>query len=259
MMNELNSTKTSYLTPWPSEVDIGFCRGVTLTMILFCTFHLLYTIMDSPLLMILSFYQKRGITDYDFGMQLNIGTQGLVLYSLRLGIIYVIVQKIAGIRIRTLLCHTSPTVAQISKWAFIGICLSIPSTLLMWRGYCQDPVLYVWMGTVVSIVAVALLGPIQEEIVHRGVFFSALRKKGRILAYFFSVIWFVFGHVSSYSELIFRGNIGLELHHFIFLVLLAIIAAHIYETTGNLILSIIFHGACNLAPRISALVSYFIG
>lgn len=257
-MNELNCKKKSYFIPWPSEVDIGFYRGVILTIVLFCVFSLLYVIMDSPLLMIFSFFQKRGITAYDFGMQLNIGTQGVVLYSLRLGIIYVIVQKIAGIRIRTLLCHTSPSFAQSSKWAFIGICLSLPYLISLWRGNYEDPFLYVLMGTVVSGVSAALMAPVQEEIVHRGVLFPALRKKGRILAYFFSVLWFVFGHVPSYSELFFRGNIGLELHHFIVLVLMAIIAAHIYESTGNLTLCIIFHGARNLAPRVSGFLSYLI-
>lgn len=257
-MNELITKKKSYFTPWPSEVDIGFYRGVILTVVLYCVFYLLYVIVDSTLLMIFSFYHKRGITDYDFGMQLNIGTQGIVLYSLRLGIIYVIVQEIAGIRIRTLLCHTSPSFAQSSKWAFIGICLSLPYLITMWRGNYEDPFLYVLMGTVVSCVSAALMAPIQEEIVHRGVLFPALRKKGRTMAYFFSALWFVFGHVPSYSELFLSGNIGLELHHFIILVLVAIVAAHIYESTGNLTLCIIFHGAYNLAPRVSGFLSYLI-
>ena len=215
--------------------------------------------MDPPRRTIFSLVHEYGITDYHFGRLLSFGIQAFVVDLLKLAITFVMVQKFAGIRIRTMLCHSSPTFVQSSKWALVGICLSLPWSISMWRGNCEEPFLYVWLGTAVSIVPMALMVPVQEEIVDRGVLFPSLWKKGRILAYFFSVLWFVFGHIPSYSELFLRGDIGLELHDFIVLVLMAIIAAHIYETTGKLILCIIFHGACNLVPRISAFVSYFIG
>ena len=258
-MDELNCQKRSNSTPWPSEVDVGFCRGVILTIVLFFIFHLLYAIMDSPMRMIYSFFHKRGITDYKFGKILTLHTQAFILDSLKLAITFVMVQKFAGIRIRTLLSHSSTSLVQSSKWAFIGICLSLPSSVNWWRGNYEDPFMYVWMGTAVSFVGGGLLAPVQEEIVHRGMFFPALLKKGRISAYFFTVLWFVFGHVPSYSELFFHGNIGLNLHNFIVFILIAIIAAHIYESTGNLILCIIFHGAYNLTPPVNAFLSYVIG
>ncbi|MYK00921.1 MAG: CPBP family intramembrane metalloprotease, partial [Gemmatimonadales bacterium] len=117
---------------------------------------------------------------------------------------------------------------------------------------------YVSMITFIDIAVSGVLAPIKEEISERGILYAALRKKGKVIAYFLSVFWFVFLHVPSYSNLFFNGIIGLTLHHFILIILTGIITAYIYESTGKLILCVIFHCAINATLTLSAFLYYLI-
>ena len=240
-----------------SKMNIEFYQGIVLTIALFSIFQLLHVIADSPLQLIFPLYEKLGCITYEFGRQLYIDTQALVLYVFRLAIIYLIIQKFAGISIKTWLFHNRPSLTQSLYWAFIGVCLALFSSVSAWRENIENPFYIVWISTAIGII-LNLIAPLQEEIVHRGILFSALQKKGRLPAYFISIIWFVFGHVPSYSNLFFDGLLGIELSHFILLVLMAIFTAYIYETTKKLSLCIIFHSACNLTTVISAFLNYYL-
>ena len=255
----LKMTKISYSIPWPAKVDIRFGQGIILTISLFSIFQALPIIFNSTLLHILAFFEKQRIIEYEFGRQLNMGIQLIILYSFRLIIVYLIVQLIMKIHIRTLLFHTIPSIKQGLHWTFIGICLSWHSAYTAWTDNYEreEPLPYVLLGTLVIVIA-NIIGPIQEEVTHRGILFSALRKKGKLLAYFISTFWFVLGHMPSYSGLILFGYIGLSPYHLSLLILMAIVTAYIYETTGNLILCIICHSMCNLTPEVIALLNYVI-
>ena len=240
-----------------SEINIELYQGIVLTIVLFSIFQLLYILTDPLSQLIFSLYEKRSYLTYSFGRQLYIDTQSFIIYVLRLVIIYLIVQKYIGISIKEWLFQTHPSLTQCLYWSFIGACLALSSSILAWQESIEDPFHIVGISTVVAIV-LNLIVPLQEEIVHRGILFSTLLRKGRLPAYFISTGWFVLGHVPSYSELIFYGNMGLTLPHFVLLILMAILTGYIYETTKRLSLCIIFHSAYNLTTVVSAFLNYLV-
>lgn len=238
------------------EIHIDFYQGIVLTIILFSIFQLLYAIAEPPLKLIISlFIEQYGHPTYMFDRQLYLDIQAFVLYIFRLAAVYLIIQKYAGISIKALLFNSLPSLPQSLYWAFIGVCLALFSSIIVWQDNFQDPFYIALISTIIATV-LNLIVPLQEEITHRGILFSALLNKGRLPAYSISIIWFVFGHVPSYSNLFFHGLLGIELSHFILLVLMAILTAYIYETTKKLSLCIILHSACNLTTVISAFLNY---
>lgn len=246
--------------PWPLEVDIGFGRGIILTIAVFLSSRLLYWISDYTQKIVLSFFQYT-LSNTGIGIEIYIG----IVSILRFVLVYIVVQRIGKINIRILLWHTPPSLKQGIKWAFWGFCLSFSFCLLqlygkgyMIKDYSDKSFIYVYTITFIGLAVSGILTPIKEEIIDRGVLYAALRKKGKVIAYFLSVFWFVFLHVPSYSNLFFNGIIGLTLHHFIFLILMGIITAYIYESTGKLILCVIFHSASNATLTLSSFLYYLI-
>ena len=239
-----------------AKFHIGFQQGIILTTILFSLFQLLYVITEPPLKLIISLLTEQyGHPTYMFDRQLYLDIQVFVLYIFRLAAVYLIIQKYAGISIKALLFNSLPSLTQSLYWAFIGVCLALFSSIMVWQDNFQDSFHIALISTIFATV-LNLIVPLQEEITHRGVLFSALLNKGRLPAYSISIIWFVFGHVPSYSNLFSHGLLGIELSHFILLVLMAIFTAYIYETTKKLSLCIIFHSACNLTTVVSAFLNY---
>ncbi len=256
----MSSNKNLKSTPWPREVDIGFGRGIVLTITVFCGSRLLYWISDYTQKTVLSFFDYT-LSNTGIGIEIYTG----ILVILGFILVYIFVQRIGKINIQTLLWHTPPSLKQGIKWVFWGFCLSFSFCLLqlygkgyMIKDYSDKSFLYVCTITFIDIAVSGILAPIKEEISERGILYPALRKKGKIIAYFFSVFWFVFLHVPSYSNLFFNGIIGLTLHHFIFIILMGIITAYIYESTGKLILCVIFHSASNATLTMSSFLYYLI-
>lgn len=252
-------------TPWPLEVDIGFGRGIILTIAVFFGSRLLYWISDHTQKIVLSFFNYT-LSNTGIGIEIYNG----ILVILGFVLVYIVAQRVGKINIRTLLWHTPPSLKQGIKWAFLGFCLSFSFCLLQlyvdgyiikgygYYHYSDKSFLYVCTITFIDIAVSGVLAPIKEEISERGILYAALRKKGKIIAYFLSVFWFVFLHVPSYSNLFFNAIIGLTLHHFIFLILMGIITAYIYESTGKLILCVIFHSASNATLTMSSFLYYLI-
>ncbi len=247
-------------TPWPLEVDIEFGQGIVLTITVFLGSQLLYWLVDHTQKTVLPFFDYT-LSNTGIGIEIYNG----ILVILGFILVYIVVQRIGRINIRTLLWHTPPSFKQSLKWAFWGFCLSFSFCLLqlygkgyMIKDYSDKSFSYVFTITFINIVVSGILAPIKEEISERGILYTALRKKGKIIAYFFSVFWFVFLHVPSYSNLFFNGIIGLTLHHFIFIILAGIITAYIYESTGRLILCVIFHSASNTTFTMSSFLYYLI-
>lgn len=256
----MNSNKNLKSTPWPLEVDIGFSRGIILTIAVFLGSRLLYWLFDYIQKIILSSFNYT-LSNTSIGSEIYIG----ILVILGFVLVYIVVQRFGRINIRTLLWHTPPSFKQSLKWAFWGFCLSFSFCLLqlygkgdMIKNYSDKSFPYVFTITFIDIIVSGIVAPIKEEISERGVLYAALRKKGKVIAYFFSVFWFVFLHVPSYSSLFFNGIIGLTLHHFILIILTGIITAYIYESTGKLILCVIFHCAINATFILSSFFYYLI-
>lgn len=240
-----------------TKIDIGFYKGIILTIVLFSIFQLLYVVINSPSQLILSLYKEYGYLTYDFGRQLYLDTQLLFIYIIRLIIVYLTVHIFIGNSITASLFHNRPSRLQNSYWISVGVCLALYSSMMAWQESFEDPFYIVLLSTVIAVLA-NIVSPLQEEIVHRGILFSALLKKDRLLAYFISVAWFVFCHIPSYSDLFFNGVLGLALYHFIFLILMAVFASYIYETTKKLSLCVIFHSACNLTTVASSFLNYIV-
>lgn len=256
----MNSNKNLKSTPWPLEVDIGFGQGIVLTITVFLGSQLLYWLVDHTQKIVLSFLNYT-LSNTGIGSEIYTG----ILVILGFIFVYIVVQKFGEINIRTLLWHTPPSLKQSLKWAFWGFCLTFSFCLLqlygkgyMIKNYSDKSFPYVFTITFIDIIVSGIVAPIKEEISERGVLYAALRKKGKIIAYFFSVFWFVFLHVPSYSNLFFNGIIGLTLRHFILIILTGIITAYIYQSTGKLILCVIFHCAINATLTLSAFLYYLI-
>ena len=84
-----------------------------------------------------------------------------------------------------------------------------------------------------------------EEIEFRAVFYAALRKKGRILAYAVSSVVFTLSHAQSYGDLFLHGSMGLSTGQIAGVLLSGLVFAHIYETTGKLLVCVICHAMIN--------------
>ncbi len=256
----MSTNRNLKFTPWPLEVDIEFGQGIVLTITVFLGSQLLHWLVDHTQKTVLSFFDYT-LSNTGIGIEIYNG----ILVILGFILLYIVVQRIGRINIRTLLWHTPSSLKQGIKWALWGFCLSFSFCLLqlygkgyMIKGYSDKSFSYVFTITFINIVVSGILAPIKEEISERGILYTALRKKGKIIAYFFSVFWFVFLHVPSYSNLFFNGIIGLTLHHFIFIILAGIITAYIYESTGRLILCVIFHSASNATFTMSSFLYYLI-
>lgn len=97
------------------------------------------------------------------------------------------------------------------------------------------------LGNVLTVINVAFLGPILEELFFRGVIFNTLKSKYSVAA---SII------VSSLLFSLFHGNILLMTTSFIH----GIVFAFIYHKYKNIAYSIALHSFSNLIPLLFALI-----
>ncbi|MYK21366.1 hypothetical protein F4054_03805, partial [Candidatus Poribacteria bacterium] len=121
----MNSNRNLKSTPWPLEVDIGFGRGIVLTITVFLGSQLLYWLVDRTQKIVLSFLNYT-LSNTGIGSEIYSG----ILVILGFIFVYIVVQRFGRINIRTLLWHTPPSLKQGIKWAFWGFCLSFFFCLL---------------------------------------------------------------------------------------------------------------------------------
>ena len=111
----------------------------------------------------------------------------------------------------------------------------------------------------VILIISAILTPIKEEIVFRGILYGSLRPKfGRTYALVFSILCFVLAH-STIQALIWQGNWTHCFYFFILFTVIAFLLVYIYESTYSLLLCIIFHSVSNSVYHIAPLIGFFYG
>ena len=102
----------------------------------------------------------------------------------------------------------------------------------------------------------SLITPLIEEIKYRAVFYAALRKKGRIIAYLVSSVVFTLSHAQSYGDLFMHGSMGLSGGQIGGILLAGLVFAHIYETTGKLLVCVLCHAMINGMEVIGYVVGF---
>ncbi len=100
---------------------------------------------------------------------------------------------------------------------------------------------------ILIIVCVVILGPVIEELLYRGIIFSRIIKKNRIVAYAASSVLFGLAHV--WYEALAEGNPAQLVFIFVYMVS-GICYDYIYEKTENIVWPIIVHAVINMLALI---------
>ncbi len=162
----------------------------------------------------------------------------------RLSLVLYVVQKWGGIHLKSHF-RRLPTWKEGIKWGMVGALFGSTSFFnSMNSGYRFDS-LETNIMILVFLAKGSLITPLIEEIKYRAVFYAALRKKGRIIAYTVSSVVFTLSHAQSYGDLFMHGSMGLSSWQIGGLLLAGLVFAHIYETTGKLLVCVMCHAMIN--------------
>ncbi|MEI3612699.1 CPBP family intramembrane glutamic endopeptidase [Pseudogracilibacillus sp. SO30301A] len=133
-------------------------------------------------------------------------------------------------------------------WSIIGLILNatfLSLTALMWSGEASKTDTIQSTGFFLSIVMVAIIAPIVEEIVFRGVIYKYFRVKlGVPIAILLNGFLFGISHAPSW-ELVLNAAV------------MGVFFAYIYERSGTLWIPIIVHGITN--ATVTTLFFLFVG
>ena len=234
-----------YLPRWPKNADIRLGRGLTLTF---------------GLLVLLRLWEI--CLAYVTGIGFSIHSVGPMVIRVcidlsKLFLVYISVRIWCQITFRDLLFFHPPTWIQILKWGLIGILLNILDSLpeMRYASYFIYPTFapFLTLRFISSVVIVPLI----EEILFRGIFYVAIRKLGREYAYIFSTLLFLIWHI-SFVSLFTQGTTGLTFLHVVSIVICGAVTAHIYESTGKLLLCVVFHSAGNAIVVGAPVIGYLL-
>lgn len=223
---------TSTATPWPARTDIGLGRGLSITVFFAVTLPLLEVIVVN-------------LTGTGYVIE-TIEEAAIILpvHVVSLVLVGLVVQKWGGIHFRSLF-RRLPTWKEGMKWGMVGALFGSTSFFnSMISGYRFDN-LETNLMALMLLVKISLITPLIEEIEGRAVFYAALRKKGRIIAYTVSSVVFTLAHAQSYADLFLHGSMGLSSGQIGGLLLAGLVFAHIYETTGKLLVCVLCHAMIN--------------
>ena len=241
-MQSYKSTSISTLTRWPEDTDVGFCRGIILTTFLAAALPLLEVAVVH-----LSGIEYVAETVGQAVIVLAVHIAGLILAG-------AIVSKWGHIHLMAL--FRLPPWKECIKWGLVGALFGMVAFFKsMNSGYRFDSLEFNLL-ILMALVMRSILTPFIEEVQYRAVLYVALCKKGRILAYVGSAIVFTVSHAQSYADLFFSGSMGLPTWHIIVLLLVGLVLAHIYETTGKLLICIICHAMINAMEIIGFVAGY---
>ena len=222
----------STATPWPASTDIGLARGLIITAFLLVCLPLLEVIVVNL-----------AGTGYVID---TIKRAAIILpvHILSLVMVGFVVQKWGGIHFKSLF-RRLPTLREGIIWGMVGALFGLTSFYnSIFSGYRFEN-LETNIMALVLLVKVSFITPLLEEIEFRAVFYAALRKKGRILAYAVSSVVFTLSHAQSYGDLFLHGSMGLSTGQIAGVLLAGLVFAHIYETTGKLLVCVICHAMIN--------------
>ena len=240
-MNPLNSK--SRPPPLFSDSTNGFARAVTITIVATLAFKLWSMFIA-------------------LGMGLGYEISSLKSISIKLICVdvpvLIFVCSIANYRgpVRTLALLIShyPSLKECMKWACLGMILNARTfvTSAMHGTNYESPeyLAFILIATFSS----SLIYPIVEEFLFRGFCYSALRKYGKWCAFVISTLLFLLAHIPL--KVAMSGVFPLSMFQVAFFVAVSAIATHIYESSGNLLLCITFHGAANFMDVAGQFVRY---
>lgn len=168
--------------------------------------------------------------------------------------VWTLVNYRGSIRAIALLIGRYPSLKEFVKWACLGMILNVRTfiTSAMHGTHYENPeyVAFILMSTFSS----SLIYPVVEEVLFRGFCYSTLRKYGKWFAFVISTLLFLLAHVPL--KVAISGVFPLSMFQVAFFVAISAIATHIYESSGNLLLCITFHGAANFMDGAGQFVRY---
>ena len=222
----------STATPWPASTDIGLARGLIITAFLLVSLPLLEVV-------VVNLAGTGYVIDTIKGAAII-----LPVHILSLVMVGFVVQKWGGIHFKSLF-RRLPTLREGIKWGMVGVLFGSTMFLKAMNSGLRFDNLETIIMVLVLLVKVSFITPLVEEIKYRAVFYAALRKKGRIVAYAVSSVVFTLSHAPSYGDLFLHGSMGLSTGQVAGLLLSGLVFAHIYETTGKLLVCVICHAMIN--------------
>lgn len=224
--------RKSTATPWPASTDIGFVRGLIIAAFFLVSLPLLEVI-------VVNLAGTGYVIDTLEGAAII-----LPVHIFSLVMVGFVVQKWGGIHFKSLF-RRLPTLKEGIKWGMVGALLGSTMFFKALNSGCRFDNLETNIMAVVLLVSGSLITPLVEEIEWRAVFYAALRKKGRVIAYAVSSLVFTLAHAPSYGDLLLHGSMGLSGGQIAGLLLAGLVFAHIYETTGKLLVCVLCHAMIN--------------
>lgn len=236
------------MAKWPQDADVRFERGVLLIVILFFFPHMLF---EGALLL--------GVDPCISSVEKAVILIGVSIaeYALVLGII----SRVGRVDVKQMLFGRLPSLRDYAVWGAVASVLGfLHFASHLKYGYRYEEIS---SGLFLGGIAVqAVMFPLIEESVYRGVCFVALYNYGcrsRLLAYFGSTFLFTMAHAPSYWELLRHGVLGLDVTSITIISIYGLVAAYVYESTGKLLLCVWVHGIVNGMQYMGAMVGYLAG
>lgn len=235
------------IVTWPSTLRIDFVKGILLTIFSVLEGFLIWRVLYPKFLTFEHFTPLQSDTIYLF---LSIFNFCLVLF---------IFFKFGNIRLRELVFFQIPTTRIFLKWIYIALGISLFNLFVRFPFGLDAQLPDFIIRHLIILIISAILTPIKEEIVFRGILYGSLRAKfGRTYAFVFSILCFVFAH-GTIQALIWQGHWTHFFYFFIFFTIIAFLLVYIYESTYSLLLCIIFHSVSNSVYHIAPLIGFFYG
>ena len=230
---------------WPDVVNINIKRGFILSLVLF----LLPTMV---LDVAIYFGLDSNVDSFEDGYYL------IALYIFIAIFVLSLIRIFGGIPIQKMLFSRIPSVWQVFIWFGVGLLLGSVKFLPSLReGYrFEEPLFFLF--AFYALILKSILIPLVEETIYRGIIFVTLYnwKGNRFIAYVGSSFIFLFYHFVS---LIPFGLNSTSYFHIAFIFSFALIAAYMYDRTGNILLCILVHGIPNGSDFLGGLLGYLLG
>lgn len=176
----------------------------------------------------------------------------VAIHLLQLGIVWVVIFSKHKLSWRDFGFRplTKKSTVQLIIWSMIGFVLNAAAlsvTALIWSGESSKADTIESSGFLLSLLMVAVIAPIVEEVVFRGVIYKYFRVKfGFLVGIILNGILFGLDHAPSW-ELVFNAAV------------MGAFFAYVYERSGTLWTPIIIHGLTNAAVTILFFITIGLG
>ena len=228
---------------WPATLQISFASGLIWSIAVIIEINIMSTYAYPWLL--------RSTPDPEFLLGL--------LESTNLLLILFVLVRFGRFELRKMVFHDIPEKRQFLLWIYLGLGLTAYQLPLHFReGLGPQPPDFV-IERLSDILGGVIIAPIQEEVIYRGLFYGAIRKRfGTMRALVIGIGVFVFAH-SHVHYLIANGDWHLLLQYLVILTLLSCFVVYLYESRRSLLLCMVFHGCVNLNFPLAFLIGFMFG